>query len=143
MSRKHIKTFFTHRQLEQPIFDHNNTSASDLHQLIALTFILEECIKLEAQSIKISQESFSFTRDSTTENVIVKNITFYSQPKIKTVHSKKSFPSFTNQIFSLSRTSNLTPTSNNFFSALLEDCTPEEYKMEIDTPTINDDSGCL
>jgi hypothetical protein len=121
--------------------DHDNTLALDLHQLIALTFILEECIKLEVQRIKLSQEQSSCALDDTTDNVIATTLNFYSQPKVNPAYTKKSFPSFTTQIFSPTRKPNLNPKSKNVFSALLADCPPEEYEIEIDSLTNDDDNS--
>ncbi len=86
-------------------FDHTNTQAWDLHQLISIAYLLEEHIQLEVQHLHLSTINSDFSSNDPIAAVIVDTVNFYSQPEVQSSSSKKSFPSFTNQIFSPSRIS--------------------------------------
>lgn len=113
-------------------FDHTNTQAWDLHQLITIAYLLEEHIQLEVQHLHLSTVNSDFSSNEPIAAVIVDTVNFYSQPEVQSSSSKKSFPSFTNQIFSPSRILTPQPRNTNFSSVLQLDPYPDISSMEID-----------
>jgi hypothetical protein len=132
------KSFPFQRQLLQSLrlwytinnFDPCSDSPQKLHELVALSFVLEEHILLEAQQILLypSKAGHNFNHPRFVSAIL----DFYSQPKVPHHKTKTSKLLLTNQLFSYEQSRSTTQPSSNYFNKLYLDDPETCHNMDID-----------
>jgi len=120
-------------------FDHSENSSIQFHNLVALTHILEECIQLETQCISNCKLQSNSDTSESHLNIIAQTFSFDAQEEIILKSHRKSFPSFTSQLYFPLLSPNRSNRNKNYFSVLLSENDPESTNMATDNKYMETD----